>query len=71
MISPATDSIGYPADASGAYAAQARFDLGEEVLLTPVGRAEVYLATDDAERQAIRSRPSLPIYTVQWTPNRS
>lgn len=51
--------------ATDAYAAQAKFDLGENILLVPVGRAEVMLAAEDSERQAIRSRPSLPIYTAE------
>jgi len=47
------------------YAAQAKFDLGEKILLVPVGRAEV--TAEDSERHAVRSRPSLPIYTAEWT----
>jgi len=52
--------------ATEAYAAQAKFDLGEALKLTPVGRAEISTPADDAERSTIRSRPSLPIYAVQW-----
>ena len=65
----ADDMPGLPLDcvlATEAYAAQAKFDLGEKILLVPVGRAEIMLAADDSERQAIRSRPSLPIYTAEW-----
>jgi hypothetical protein len=32
----------------------------------PVGRAESLAPGDDNERQALRSRPSLPIYTAAW-----
>ena len=60
---------GLPLDcvlATEAYAAQAKFDLGETILLVPVGRAETMPAGEDSERQAIRSRPTLPIYTAEW-----
>ena len=66
-LQSADDLPGLPSNcvlATDAYATQVKFDLGDDVLLTPVGRAEVCL-TDDAERQIIRSRPSLPIYTIQ------
>ena len=65
----ADDLPGLPLDcvlATEAYAAQAKFDLGEKILLVPVGRAEIAPAADDSERQAMRSRPSLPIYTAEW-----
>jgi len=68
-LQSADDLPGLPLDcvlATEAYAAQAKFDLGEKILLVPVGRAEVLLAADDSERQAVRSRPSLPIYTAEW-----
>jgi hypothetical protein len=66
-LQSADDLPGLPLDcvlATESYAAQAKFDLGEKILLVPVGRAEIMLAADDSERQAIRSRPSLPIYTA-------
>ena len=65
----ADDLPGLPLDcvlATEAYAAQAKFDLGEKVTLVPVGRVEIMPAGDDSERQAIRSRPSVPIYTAEW-----
>ena len=68
-LQSADDLPGLPLDcvlATEAYAAQAKFDLGEKILLVPVGRAEIMLAADDSERQAVRSRPSLPIYTAAW-----
>ena len=52
--------------ATEAYAAQAKFDLGEQIALVPVGRVEIMPAGEDSERQAIRSRPSVPIYTAEW-----
>jgi hypothetical protein len=52
--------------ATESFAAQAKFDLGEEIVLVPVGRAETMPAGDDSERQAMRSRPSVPIYTAEW-----
>ncbi|MGH6832401.1 MAG: hypothetical protein ACRECM_05175, partial [Methyloceanibacter sp.] len=67
-LQSADDLPGLPLDcvlATESYAAQAKFDLGEKIMLVPVGRAEILLAADDSERQAIRSRPSLPIYTVE------
>ncbi len=67
-LQSADDLPGLPMDqvlATEAYAAQAKFDLGEALNLTPVGRAEISLTTDDAERPIMRSRPSLPIYAVQ------
>jgi len=66
-LQSADDLPGLPLEcvlATESYAAQAKFDLGEKILLVPVGRAEIMLAADDSERQAIRSRPSLPIYTA-------
>jgi CRP-like cAMP-binding protein len=68
-LQSADDFPGLPTDcvlATEAYAAQGKFDLGDTILLVPVGRAEALLAADDSERQTIRSRPSLPIYTVAW-----
>ena len=68
-LQSADDLPGLPLDcvlATEAFAAQAKFDLGEKILLVPVGRAEIMPAAEDSERQAIRSRPSLPIYTVEW-----
>jgi CRP-like cAMP-binding protein len=50
--------------ATESFAAQAKFDLGEKIVLVPVGRVEVLAAVDESERQAIRARPSLPIYTA-------
>lgn len=66
-LQSADDFPGLPIEcalATEAYAAQGKFDLGAAILLVPVGRAEALLAADDSERQTIRSRPSLPIYTV-------
>ena len=37
----------------------------DKIMLVPVGRAEIVLAAEEGERQAIRSRPSLPIYTAE------
>jgi hypothetical protein len=51
--------------ATEAYAAQAKFDLGDTIMLVPVGRAEIMPASEDHERQSMRSRPTLPIYTVE------
>ncbi len=68
-LQSADDFPGLPTDcvlATEAYAAQAKFDLGDKVLLVPVGRAEVQPASDESERHAIRSRPTLPIYTAEW-----
>ena len=61
------DLPGLPLDcvlATEAFAAQAKFDLGEKILLVPVGRAEIAPAADDGERQVMRSRPSLPQDTM-------
>jgi CRP-like cAMP-binding protein len=69
-LQSADDFPGLPTDcvlATEAYAAQAKFDLGDRIQLVPVGRAEVQVASEDSERHAIRSRPSLPIYTTEWT----
>ncbi len=52
--------------ATEAYAAQAKFDLGDKILLVPVGRAEAQPASEEGERHAVRSRPTLPIYTAEW-----
>ena len=68
-LQSADDVPGLPLDcvlATEAYAAQAKFDLGDKILLVPVGRAETVPAAEEGERQTIRSRPSLPIYTVEW-----
>jgi CRP-like cAMP-binding protein len=65
----ADDLPGSPLDcvlATESYAAQAKFDLSEMILLTPVGRAEAAIPATDGRRPAIRNRPSLPIYAVQW-----
>jgi hypothetical protein len=67
-LQAADDLPGLPLDcvlATEAYAAQAKFDLGNKVRLVPVGRAEI-VPTEEGERQTIRSRPSLPIYTAEW-----
>jgi CRP-like cAMP-binding protein len=67
-LQSADDLPGLPAAcvlATESYAAQAKFDLGDRVLLVPVGRAEAMPAAEDGERQTIRSRPSLPIFTVE------
>jgi hypothetical protein len=50
--------------ATEAFAAQAKFDLGDKIVLVPVGRVEALPASEAGERQAIRARPSLPIYTA-------
>jgi len=68
-LQAADDLPGLPSNcvlATETCAAQVKFDLGDDVLLTPVGRAEV-CPGDDADRQVIRSRPSLPIYTIRLT----
>ena len=68
-LQSADDFPGLPTDyvlATEAYAAQAKFDLGDKILLVPVGRAEVQPASEEGERHAIRSRPTLPIYTAEW-----
>jgi CRP-like cAMP-binding protein len=65
----ADDLPGLPLDCvlvTEAFAAQAKFDLGEEIALVPVGRAEIMPAGEGSDRQAIRSRPSVPIYTAAW-----
>jgi hypothetical protein len=64
----ADDLPGLPLDcvlATEAYAAQAKFDLGDTIMLVPVGRAEIMPPSEDHERQSMRSRPTLPIYTVE------
>ena len=68
-LQSADDFPGLPTDcvlATEAYAAQAKFDLGDKILLVPVGRAEVQPASEEGERHAVRSRPTLPIYTAEW-----
>ncbi|HXG79055.1 MAG TPA: Crp/Fnr family transcriptional regulator [Methyloceanibacter sp.] len=65
-LQAADDLAGLPPNcvlATESYAAQAKFDLGEKVVLVPVSRAEA-MGEDGA--QAARSRPSLPIYTAEW-----
>ncbi len=67
-LQSADDLPGLPLDcvlATEAYAAQAKFDQGNDVRLVPVGRAEAIPSADDGERQALRGRPSLPIFTVE------
>jgi hypothetical protein len=67
-LQSADDLPGLPADrvlATQAYAAQIKFDHGHCVALVPVGRAQCASA-EESERQPIRSRPSLPVYTVAW-----
>ncbi|HZP10177.1 hypothetical protein, partial [Methyloceanibacter sp.] len=69
-LQSADDFPGLPTDcvlATEAFAAQAKFDLGEDILLIPVGRAEVQPASEESEKQAIRSRPTLPVFTAEWT----
>ena len=68
-LQSADDFPGLPLEcvlATESFAAQAKFDLGDKILLVPVGRAEVTMAAEEGERQAMRSRPSLPIYTAEW-----
>jgi CRP-like cAMP-binding protein len=70
-LQAADDFPGLPSDcvlATEAYAAQAKFDLGDKILLVPVGRAELQLASEDSEQHTIRSRPTLPIYTAERAP---
>ncbi|MGH6736439.1 MAG: hypothetical protein ACRECX_10235, partial [Methyloceanibacter sp.] len=72
-LQSADDLPGLPVDsvlATEAYAAQTKFDQGAGVVLVPVGRAEVAPSAEDGERQTIRSRPSLPIFTVEPAKNR-
>jgi hypothetical protein len=67
-LQAADDLPGLPLDsvlATEAYAAQAKFDQGDRIKLVPVGRAEAAPSTDDGESHAVRSRPSLPIFTVE------
>jgi hypothetical protein len=67
-LQSADDLPGLPLDcvlATEAFAAEAKFDLGETVVLVPVGRAEAAPAAEEGERQAMRSRPSLPIFTAE------
>ena len=71
-LQAADDLPGLPLDgllATEAYAAQAKFDQGNGILLVPVGRAEAIPSTDDGERLVVRSRPSLPIFTVEQAGN--
>ena len=66
-LQAADDLPGLPLDlvlATEAFAAQAKFDQGNDVMLVPVGRAEVIPSTDDGVDPLVRSRPSLPIFTV-------
>jgi CRP-like cAMP-binding protein len=68
-LQSADDLPGLPSNcvlATEGYAAQAKFDLDSDIVLVPVGRARAMPPSDDSEHQAIRSRPSLPIYSVQW-----
>jgi hypothetical protein len=67
-LQSADDFPGLPTDyvlATEAYAAQAKFDLGDKILLVPVGRAEVQAASEESEKHAVRSRPTLPVYTAE------
>ena len=67
-LQSADDLPGLPGDrvlATQAYAAQIKFDHGDRVALVPVGRAQC-ASPEETERQPIRSRPSLPIYTIAW-----
>jgi CRP-like cAMP-binding protein len=67
-LQSADDLPGLPLDcvlATEAYAAQAKFDQGSGIVLVPVGRAEAAASADSGERQIVRSRPSLPIFTVE------
>jgi CRP-like cAMP-binding protein len=69
-LQAADDLPGLPLDcplATEAYAAQAKFDQGTDILLVPVGRAEATPSADDGGPHAVRSRPSLPIFTVEPT----
>ncbi len=67
-LQSADDLPGLPLDcvlATESYAAQAKFDLGDKIVLVPVGRAEVTPIAEEGEHQAVRSRPSLPIFTAE------
>jgi hypothetical protein len=69
-LQSADDLPGLPADrvlATQAFAAQIKFDHGARVSLVPVGRAQC-AAAEEADRPPLRSRPSLPIYTIAWAP---
>jgi CRP-like cAMP-binding protein len=66
-LQAADDLPGLPLDlvlATEAFAAQAKFDQGSDVMLVPVGRAEVIPSADDGAHPLVRSRPSLPIFIV-------
>lgn len=66
-LQAADDLPGLPLDsvlATEAYAAQAKFDQGDAVRLVPVGRAEA-TPSQEGSSQTLRSRPSLPIFTVE------
>ena len=66
-LQAADDFPGLPTDcllATELFAAQAKFDLDDSVLLTPVARAEPYAAAN-GEGQGLRSRPTLPIFSVR------
>lgn len=66
-LQSADDLPGLPLNtvlATESYAAQAKFDQGSAIALVPVGRAETTQLADDGTAHAVRSRPSLPIFTV-------
>jgi hypothetical protein len=63
-LQAANDLLGTPLDqvsATEAFAMQAKFDLGERVIMIPVSRAEPYRLRTEG-----RNRPSLPIYMMHW-----
>ena len=67
-LQAADDLPGLPLDlvlATEAFAAQAKFDHGNDVALVPVGHAEVVPSTNDSARAVVRNRPSLPIFAVE------
>ncbi len=67
-LQAAGDLLGFPLDtvlATEGYAAQAKFDQGDRLTLVPVGRAEPMTASGNGETRALRSRQSLPIFTVR------
>jgi hypothetical protein len=73
-LQAADDFPGLPTDcllATEHFAAQAKFDLGDTVLLTPVSRAEPFAPADGGEVQGLRSRPTLPIFAVRWDKRKS
>ena len=70
----ADDLPGLPMDcllATELFAAQAKFDLGDTALLTPVARAEPYSAADGGEVQGFRSRATSPIFAVRRNKKKS